>query len=178
MKLSKKQEDFTVKYFECGNQREAYLHAYPTSKKWKIENVDSNASTLASRTKVKARLKELRASTVEPAKVTHQMLTEELFKMGFFDVKELFDDDGNLLPIKQMSEAATKTISSVKVTYKVTGKGKDKETHQLTEIKLNDKGQSLDKLAKHLGYYELDNNHTLTARVEQYTKLPERKKDK
>lgn len=178
-KLSKQQELFIVKYFECGNGRESYLHAYPSSRKWKKKSgVDSSASTLLKRTKVAQRLKELRDKAAAPTLCTHQMLTDELMKMAMFDIRKLYDENGNLIPVHQLDDISARVVSSIKTSHKVTGKGEDKELHELTEIKTNDKQAAIDKLAKHLGYYELDNHTTLHATVNQYTKLPERKKDK
>ena len=68
--LPPQQEAFVQAYRRNGrNQRQAYLDAYPSSRKWKnIQDVDSKASTLMRNGKVKARLKELDESEFDVRK--------------------------------------------------------------------------------------------------------------
>ena len=54
-------EKFVAAIIEGKSQRQAYYEAYPKSRNWKPENVDSKASTLAKDAKVSARINELRA---------------------------------------------------------------------------------------------------------------------
>ena len=58
-RLTPKQEAFVDGILEGLSQRQAYYRAYPKSKNWKENAVDSMASQLMSNPKVKQRLKEL-----------------------------------------------------------------------------------------------------------------------
>ncbi len=157
-KLNQREENYTQYLFEGLSQRKAYRKAFPGSVKWKDGTVDVRASQVASKDKIIIRLTELRAEADERSQVTHEMITEELRKIAFFDIGELFDDNGNLKDVHDMSITARKTISSIKVRKEFVGSGEDKEVHYITEVKLNGKDQSIDKLSKHVGYYEKDNN--------------------
>lgn len=58
--LSNNQELFCQELMKGLTQRQAYLKAYPNSKKWKPESIDQRASRLVKSVKVVSRLKELR----------------------------------------------------------------------------------------------------------------------
>ena len=57
-RLSPKQEKFVEGILEGKSQYEAYITAYPNSKNWKRNSVDSNASELMDSPKIKQRLME------------------------------------------------------------------------------------------------------------------------
>jgi len=59
-KLTDKQEKYVRALLEGKTQRVAYREAYPSSRKWKDENVDSQASRLFKSHKVNTRYNELR----------------------------------------------------------------------------------------------------------------------
>ena len=67
--LTTKQERFVQELIKGKSQREAYRIAYPASKKWKDENVDSKASNLLKNVKVRTRYEELKKKTEE--KITY-----------------------------------------------------------------------------------------------------------
>lgn len=60
VKLTAKQEKFVDGILEGLSQRQAYYRAYPKSKNWKDNTVDSRASVLMTNKKVIKRLRELR----------------------------------------------------------------------------------------------------------------------
>ena len=67
--LTTKQERFVQELIKGKSQREAYKIAYPASKKWKDESIDSKASNLFKNVKVRTRYEDLKKKTEE--KVTH-----------------------------------------------------------------------------------------------------------
>lgn len=58
-KLTKQQELFVNELVKGNTQRQAYLKAYPSKKKWKESSLDCEASKLFSNSKVKQRYDEL-----------------------------------------------------------------------------------------------------------------------
>lgn len=58
-KLTNKQERFVQELIKGKSQRQAYTNAYPNSKKWKENSIDSAASELFNTHKVTQRYKEL-----------------------------------------------------------------------------------------------------------------------
>ena len=61
--LTPKQERFVQELIKGKSQREAYKIAYPSSKKWKNESIDSKASNLFKNVKVRTRYEELQKKT-------------------------------------------------------------------------------------------------------------------
>ena len=57
--LTKPQEIFIQELLKGNTQRQAYLKAYPSKKKWKESSLDSAASSLLKNEKVKARYEQL-----------------------------------------------------------------------------------------------------------------------
>ena len=62
-RLTAKQEKFCQEIASGKTQYEAYINAYPNSKKWERNAVDCNASKLLQNTKIIHRLKQLRSTT-------------------------------------------------------------------------------------------------------------------
>lgn len=85
-KLTEKQEKFAQAIMQGKTQRQAYYEAYPNSKEWKPEVVDSKASTTANNGKVLERLEYLRQEAAIENKVTRKDLIEQLKTMGFADI--------------------------------------------------------------------------------------------
>lgn len=76
--LTSNQERFVKELIEGKTQRQAYLSAYPTSAKWKPEQVDSKASVLFSNVKVRERYKTLQDKATAPSILTCVQLKEFL----------------------------------------------------------------------------------------------------
>lgn len=68
MSLTKAQEIFVNELVKGKTQREAYMIAYPNSRKWKENSVDSRASTLLKSAKVMQRYNELQKVVSESLK--------------------------------------------------------------------------------------------------------------
>lgn len=74
--LTKAQEIFVQELFKGASQRQAYYKAYPKSKSWAENSVDSNASTLAKDAKVLQRLSELNSKAEKSTIYNAQQLRE------------------------------------------------------------------------------------------------------
>lgn len=74
------------------------------------------------------------------------------------DIGELFDDNGILKSVDELTDKAKAAISSVKVTERTYGKDDRETTEKTTDIRLWDKGKALVELGKHFGIFEKDNN--------------------
>jgi len=83
-------------------------------------------------------LAKLQKPRIEKANAGADRVLAELVAIGFSDLSSAFDDDGQLLRIKDMPPVLRAAIASV-------------DGARVTKIKLWDKCQALDKLAKHLG---------------------------
>jgi len=78
--LTAKQEEFCQQIMMGQTQRQAYLNAYPASKKWKINSVDMNASILMDNENIKARLQELGYRDAKKVQWTRQKALETINK--------------------------------------------------------------------------------------------------
>lgn len=86
-KLNTRQEQFVQELAKGTTQRQAYLLAYPSARKWRDESVDSQASILLKTPKVSQRFSELQRENEERAKLSRDKVLNEL-KEGAFSAKK------------------------------------------------------------------------------------------
>ena len=91
------------------------------------------------------RIKDMRAEALDPERTLR-----EAGRIGFSDIRDLFDGQGNFLPIKQWPEDIARAVSSVEVVKKnvTTGDGK---VDDVLKVRLWDKVAKLTNLMKHHG---------------------------
>lgn len=82
-----------------------------------------------------------------------------LSRIAFFDIRKLFDDDGNPLPMGQLDEETAAALQSVEV---VKFGNADAGRGSIMKIRMADKLRALELLARHLGLL----NDKLTVGVE------------
>lgn len=87
-KLTQKQENFCLKYIECGDASEAYRNAY-NAKNMKPETINKRASELYLRGEIKGRIEELRSKIEKDSLWTVDKLIKahtRIYEMGVGDV--------------------------------------------------------------------------------------------
>lgn len=94
---------------------------------------------------IKEEIQRLTNGLQEAAGVKAEDVIKELSRISFFNPKNLFDGN-RIKAITELDDDTAAAISSIKI--KADGD---------IEYRMNDKNSALDKLAKHLGLYELDN---------------------
>ena len=91
--MTEKQKKFCNEYIKDFNATRAYKVAYPSCKK------DETAAALGSRMirndKVKEYISKLQEELKEQGQITQQMIMQELAKIGFSDVRRLYNENGN-----------------------------------------------------------------------------------
>lgn len=95
--------------------------------------------------------------------VTQDMVIRELAMIAFVDIRQAFDADGNLLPIKDMPESVARAVAGMDLTSRVIeGTDPDSERQVLHEdlkkLKLIDKKGGLELLGRHLKMFGADAN--------------------
>lgn len=75
-------EKYVQKIISGLSQRQAYIEAYPNSKKWKESTVDSKASNLLKKDKVWARYAELQEKNAKTAGLTRERKKELLKRLA------------------------------------------------------------------------------------------------
>lgn len=81
LKLTRNQEKFVHELVSGKNQRDAYMNAYPASKKWKLQSVDSAANRLINQPHVQEKYDELMSDYHEHVK-----------EQTFYDRDQLLND--------------------------------------------------------------------------------------
>jgi phage terminase small subunit len=109
---------------------------------------------LLQREDVKALLGRRAEEIVQDVQLTTERWAKEMACIGHFDPGELYDADGNLIPIHKLPEHVRRAISSVEIESRREGRGEDAVTVQTSKIKLWDKNTALANVGKHLGAFE------------------------
>lgn len=158
MALTPKQEKFCIEYLKDGNASRAYRESYNASK-MKEASINVNASKLLKDTKIALRLKELGEKHTKKNDVTAERIIKELAGIAFFDVKMLYNDDGTLKQITELSSKVTRAIHSTKQRLEKLGADKE-DWAEIKEIKTHDKLKALELLGKTLAMFTDRKEHT------------------
>ena len=146
--LTRKQLAF-CDYFRADptmNQTAAYSRSHPGC------NSENAAAASATRLLKKNKAKQyLHACSLRVAKkvdIEQESVLQEIARIALFDLMDLFDDQGKMLPVDQWPEGAGSAIQTVSI-------GDD---GKIQAIKMWDKGRQLDSLVKILGMADRDNS--------------------
>ena len=85
-------------------------------------------------------------------KLSAERVLEELMSIGFFNPKNLFDDNNNVKPITELPDEVAAAIASFEVTY-ITDHDTGSEL-KCIKVKFWNKTSALEMLGKHIGLYE------------------------
>jgi len=140
--LTPKQAIFCDEYFKDFNATKAALRAGYSE----TTALNGHLMTLP---KIIHHLQQRGAAAAEEAQVTHKMVLAELKKVAFAGMGVFFGADGKLLP---MHEVNADTRSAL-LNYTVT---EDKNGTTTIKIRMNNKLSALDKIAKHLKFYDAE----------------------
>jgi len=143
--LNNKRKRFCEEYVKNLNGNEAaILTGY--SKKT-ARNVASN---LLAMPEVKEYVEILQDEIAKRNEITIDELIQDLAEMKNINIADLYDEDGLLIDISQLPASFTRCIQEVV------------ETKSGLKIKFYSKLDAIEKLAKHLGFYEKDNEQSKT----------------
>lgn len=141
--LTRRQAKFVEEYLIDFNATQAAVRAGYSAKTARViggENLLKPALQLA----IQERQKQL---SVESG-VTPEMIVKELTRVGFFDVRKMFDKQGELKNIVDMDIDTAACISAVETTQGRAGTTR--------KIRFADKLKALDLLARHFGLLNSD----------------------
>lgn len=152
--LTIKQEAFAQAYIKLGDKSAAYREAYSTSN-MKANTIHRKAQELFNNGLVTARIEFLRSEIEKRNKIEIDELLIALAGMVRFDVAELYNKDGLLKSVHDMSLSARQMITQLDTLEQYNTKG---ELQGFTKkIRTIPKLDAIEKLMKHLGAYEKDN---------------------
>jgi phage terminase small subunit len=146
-KLSLKEEAFCRSYIETANASEAYRRSY-NAEKMKPATINTKASLLLAKDKIRARIDELRAGHRKRHEVTVDRIVAELAKIAFANAHDFFEwgpDGVTVRPSDELTEDQRAVVCEVSQTKTLEG--------GTIRVKLSDKQAALEKLGKHLGMF-------------------------
>jgi phage terminase small subunit len=168
-KLTLKQEAFCQAYIRSGDKSAAYREAYNASR-MKPETIHEMASKLSSNHKVATRIKELQSKVAAIAEKKFNITAEEMLRhlniLRNARIDEYVEFKVVTVPIFNKAGKKIGTKKETKVAFKTFDKltkeqlmciESIKETRYGIEIKLHGKEWTIEKINKHIGFYEKDN---------------------
>lgn len=164
-KVTAKQQRFVLEYLIDLNATQAAIRAGYSRKR-----ASELGWQLLQNPTVQSAISASMAEREKRTQVDQDRVLLELARLGFSNVKRLFDERGNLLPLHELSDDVAASISSVKVKVEDDGE----TVLQVKEIKLWDKNSALEKVCKHLGLFAAEKTDVnLTGSVTIRSSVPE-----
>lgn len=107
---------------------------------------------------IQARIMGLREEMAKTYNLTKERIAQEYARIAFFDIRNIHDEDGELIPIKKLDPDSAAAIAGIEVAndWDRDKDGKAIITGQLRKIKIADKKSALDSLCRLMGYNEPD----------------------
>ena len=175
MALTAKQERFCNEYLIDLNGKQAAIRAGFSAK-----TAMEQASRLLSNVKVSERIQELQQKRQKRTDITADKVIIELAKIAFFDIRKIFDDNGNLISPHDLEDEVACAIASIKTRIEKSGPDKE-DWAEIKEYRANDKLRALEMLARHFGIFAKENddpsdNNTKTKYVGFVSMSEEKKK--
>ena len=90
--------------------------------------------------------------------VTADRVLLEAARLALFDPRKLFNDDGSPKGINELDDDTAAAVAGIEVVEQFEGSGKDRVfVGRLKKYRIADKNSALEKLFRHHGLYERDN---------------------
>jgi len=113
---------------------------------------------------VRRKAQERLADLIDPDRVLR-----EAARLAYSDVRELFDEQGKLVPIRMWTDGAAAAVAGVEI-VKRNVDSHDGKTDDVIKFKTWDKGRALELLFKHLGLIRERVDLTVTTGIEDRIK--------
>lgn len=145
--LTPKQQLFADEYLIDLNGTAAYKRAgYIADGK----SAEVNASRLLGNAKVAKYVQKAMDKRAEKLEITSERVLGEIAKLSFADIRKVFNEHGQLLPIHELPDEIAASVSSIEVvTSRIPG-GEPADVEHTAKIKFWDKRSSLELLGRHL----------------------------
>lgn len=111
------------------------------------------ASHLLTKPNIQQEITRLMAERSRRVEITADRVVERLYKLCFYDVRKLFDEKGNLLPIYKLDDDTAPAIIGFTVASEWR-RGKRQFSEQSENIRLANPLASLKLLGRHLGLFK------------------------
>lgn len=151
MKLTQKQETYTLNLFKGMYQRDAYIDAYHPA--YALSTIDANASRLANNEKVKTRSEELRKQAEDDSIASVVERKQILTEITRGRVGTLLDDNQRIKQGEPLTDASIQEVDTFDIKI---GKGENARLAQVTKIKLHNPIQAISELNKMERIYDTE----------------------
>lgn len=107
---------------------------------------------------IQFRIDQLRLVMGKNFNITRERIAQEYARLAFFDIKKVYGEGGELIPIVDLDDDTAAAIAGIEVAndWDKDENGRWIIIGQLKKIKISDKRAALDSLAKLMGYNEPD----------------------
>ncbi len=146
--LTDRQERFCREYVVDLNATQAAIRAGYSSK-----TANRIATKILSKAVIKKKIAQLQSEIAKRTEITADMVVRELAAIGFADVRECFDQLGNIINPKKLPDSIAKVVAGIDVI-------EVKKDVKVKKLKLWNKVAALESLAKHLGMYQQESGAT------------------
>jgi phage terminase small subunit len=152
--LTEKQEKACQSFIQNGgNESDALRSAYNVSG-MKNATINRNAHELFKNSKMVTRIKELQEKASKRNDITIDKILQHLKSYINFNPQEVLDENGALKNIHDLPKEVAMCISELNIDVININKN---VTQIKTKIKVYNKLDAIEKVAKHLGFYKEDN---------------------
>lgn len=145
--LTDKQELFCQEYMKDLNGRQAAIRAG-----YSQDSATEIAYEHLIKPHIQNYIQELKAKRAEKLEISAEKVLAELAKIGFSDLGEYLNEDYSLKALNDI-KGKTGVIASIQIDETENDFGKNRTI----KYKLWDKLQALEKIARHIGFFEKDN---------------------
>jgi phage terminase small subunit len=136
------------------NGKRAYMALHPDAKETSAEVL---ASRLLRKVKVSALIEARTKELQQKLEVNTENVLRELGRLAFFDIRKLYDENGQLKAPQDLDDDTAAALASIESEELFEGRGKDREhVGTVRKVKIFDKNPSLANAMKHLGLFEKD----------------------
>lgn len=145
MPLKPQHRLFVSHYLKFGNATKAALAAGYSKKTARVQ-----ASALLSKPDIREAINKKVEKVIEKTDLSAAAVLAQIQKHAFANIKDAFDKEGKFLPLHEMPEEVSATLSGIETDELFGGRGKNKKKIGVTrKIKKTDSIRALELLAKH-----------------------------
>lgn len=146
--LTDRQQLFCMEYIRCKfNATQAAIKAG-----YEQRSAAQQAERLLRNDDIQNYVSALKKDLAKVVGVSAYDIAQQYMRIGFSDIRNIFDKNGALIDIKKLPEEAAANISSIEVVENENIRGPKKVTGKVKKIKVYNKIDALQMLSKMLGF--------------------------
>jgi|15BtaG_2_1085339.scaffolds.fasta_scaffold03150_3 phage terminase small subunit len=157
-KLTGKQQAFVAEYLVDLNATQAAIRAGYSKKTAKQMGTENLAKPV-----IKELIDKEKAARIERVQYSADDVLTDLVRIARFDIRELYNDNGDLKPVSEWSDDAAMVISSVDVNIiKTISSGDDEQIRvAIKKLKIEQRTKAIELAGRHVKVMAFDNTVTL-----------------